>query len=141
MRQKSAVRGIPRTSRNDLYNPRYNITQPTSTNTPRAILPRPTNTPFIKPLIPGQPGPNTPGQKICRYCKNERHLIDECRKLAYRRSITDNAIPSTSGQNKDTNSGNVMRNPGSTDAPRVANQNERQTATAVVQLYNQTELN
>jgi len=46
--------------------------------------------PFIKSLIPGQLGPNYP-EKICRYCKNPGHLIDNCRKLAYKRSLLDDS--------------------------------------------------
>jgi len=53
--------------------------------------------PFIKPLTPGQPGPNYP-EKICRYCKNPGHLIDNCRKLAYKRSLLDGS--SSSGQER-----------------------------------------
>lgn len=72
-----------------------------SYSTPRVDYPSPTNTPrhqilqnpirsFIKPLIPGQPGPNTPVGKVCRYCKDPGHLIEECQKLAYRNSVLTN---------------------------------------------------
>jgi len=54
-------------------------------------------TSFIKPLVPGQPGPNYP-EKICRYCKNPGHLINDCRKLAYKRSLLDGS--SSSGQER-----------------------------------------
>jgi len=82
-------------------------------------------TPFIKPLIPGQPGPNYPAEKICRYCKTTGHLIDECRKLAYRRSIENN--PSTSqpypstpqpSNNNANNSGNPQGVPAMSGARR-----------------------
>jgi len=42
--------------------------------------------PFIKLLVLGQPRSNYP-EKICRYCKNPGHLINDCRKLAYKRSL------------------------------------------------------
>lgn len=40
---------------------------------------------WIKPLIPGQPGPNSPD--VCRYYKNPGHSISNCKKLAYRNSL------------------------------------------------------
>lgn len=86
LRQKPLPpRGSSATHRADTYTPRYHL-QPTTATDTRKILQRPANTPFIKPLIPGLPGPNAPVQKTCRYCKKDGHLIDECRKLAYKRS-------------------------------------------------------
>jgi len=38
--------------------------------------------PLIRPLVPGQPGPNFP--QSCRYCKTPGHDISACRKLAYK---------------------------------------------------------
>lgn len=71
--------------------------------------PQNTTTPFIKPLIPGRPGPNYPVEKICRYCKNPGHLINECRKLAYRQSVENN--PSTSRSfNNDNNNTSIPGN-------------------------------
>ncbi|EFN60886.1 hypothetical protein EAG_09273 [Camponotus floridanus] len=94
----------PNTSpRADFTKPPQPINQ-TPSNNPQQVLPRTSATPFIKPLIPGIPGPNFPAWKICRYCKAPRHLIDECRKLAYRRSVENN--PSQSSTN------NVQSNPG-----------------------------
>ena len=60
--------------------------QPTTgtDNVPRQILTKSTDAvprPFIKPLVPGQPGPNSPN---CRYCKSPGHDISTCRKLAYK---------------------------------------------------------
>lgn len=51
------------------------------------IYPRNNQQPFIKPLIPGLPGPNFPATKICRFCKNPGHFMSECRKFAYRQSL------------------------------------------------------
>lgn len=57
------------------------------TELPKSILKNPNSTPrpWIKPLIPGQPGPNSPD--ICRYCKFPGHDISNCKKLAYRNSV------------------------------------------------------
>lgn len=41
---------------------------------------------FIKPLIPGQPGPNFP-TKVCHFCKTPGHFMRECRKFAYQQRI------------------------------------------------------
>lgn len=46
--------------------------------------------PFVKPLIPGQPGPNYP-EKVCYYCKAPGHFMKDCRKLAYKNVSTGNA--------------------------------------------------
>lgn len=78
------------------------------------------NVPFIKPLIPGQLGPNAPSPKICRYCKNTGHLMHECRKLAYRQAMLNTA--STSG----TQSGNATSVPENRGVHRDANQTGRQ---------------
>lgn len=55
-------------------------------NPPMQILRRAPN-PFIKPLIPGKPGPNAPVGNSCRYCKSGGHLIGNCAKLQYRNSM------------------------------------------------------
>lgn len=41
--------------------------------------------PSIKPLIPGQPGPNYPGnmERTCFYCKEPGHFMKECPKIKY----------------------------------------------------------
>jgi len=54
-----------------------------------------TQQPYVKPLIPGQPGPNFPSTKICKYCKTPGHFMNECRKLAYRRTFNQ---PQSSAQ-------------------------------------------
>jgi hypothetical protein len=69
--------------------------------------------PFIRPLIPGRPGPNTPSN-VCFYCKAPGHFMNECQKLAYRKSMeaaantgatpsSGNAqsVPGTSGVHRD----------------------------------------
>jgi len=61
--------------------------------------------PYVKPLIPGQPGPNFPVTKICKYCKTPGHFMNECRKLAYRRSLEQ---PQSSTQQIINNSGNFQ---------------------------------
>lgn len=59
---------------------------PPPTKLPRRDSPQPytiqqkPRPPFIKNVIPGQPGPNAPGQIVCHYCKAPGHLISECRK-------------------------------------------------------------
>lgn len=65
--------------------------------------------PFIRPLIPGQAGPNAPRERICFYCKNPGHFANECQKLAERRSATQEqnnagnaaSVPVTSGVRRD----------------------------------------
>jgi len=61
--------------------------------------------PCVKPLIPGQPGPNFPATKICNYCKTPGHFIKECRKLAYRRSLQQNQLQTSTshGSNNQEN--------------------------------------
>jgi len=68
-------------------NPRVDYAVKQSNPPEKPFEARSTNVPFIKPLIPGQPGPNSPIEKFCRYCKTPGHLINECRKLAYRQSL------------------------------------------------------
>lgn len=67
--------------------------------------------PIIRPLIPGQPGPNFP-QNTCKYCKAPGHDISACRKLAYK-----NAQP--------TLSGNAKSNPALQGASREATLSSR----------------
>lgn len=75
---------------------------------PVKILTRPSDAPrpFIRPLIPGQPGPNSPN--VCRYCKFPGHDISACRKLAYK--------------NAQQSSGNVQKYPESTGANQGTSQ-------------------
>lgn len=87
---------------------------------------RPSNQPFIKPLIPGQLGPNSPNATICKYCKNPGHLIHECRKLAYRRSL-ENISGATEPM-----PGNSMSVSENQVAHRNANQTERPNLTKIV---------
>lgn len=87
---------------------------------------RPSNQPFIKPLIPGQLGPNFPNAKVCKYCKNPGHLINECRKLAYRRSL-ENISGAT--EQMPGNSMSVSENQA---AHRNADQIERPIPTKIV---------
>jgi len=68
-------------------NPRVDYTAKQSNPPEKTIETRSLPVQFIKPLTPGQPGPNFPVEKICRYCKIPGHLINECRKLAYRQSL------------------------------------------------------
>lgn len=66
-------------------NPRVNTPPKFATEQPANIS---RSAPFIKPLIPGQPGPNDP-DRVCYYCKAPGHIMKYCQKLAYRRSLTD----------------------------------------------------
>jgi len=80
------------------------------------------NVPFIKPLIPGQLGPNAPAEKICRYCKTPGHLISECRKLAYRQSIQNLSEQPPGNRNiSNINPGNALRIPDVDSGSRDAN--------------------
>lgn len=103
--------------------PARNINSPDSRSEPppRPPISKSPNVPFIKPLVPGQPGPNSPGIKICKYCKNAGHLISECRKLAYRRSLEN--VSETPGQMP----GNATGVPENRGVHRDANQIGRQT--------------
>jgi hypothetical protein len=84
-------------------------------NNPRNNNNTSTTAPFIKPLVPGQPGPNYPAIKICRYCKSSGHFMSECRKLAYRKSVEQSqAQPNTSF----ANSGNPQGVPEKSDVRR-----------------------
>ena len=68
--------------------------------------------PFIKPLVPGRPGPNTP--QVCFYCKTPGHFMSECRKLAYRRNMEGAAGAAT------PDSGNATSVPGTSGVDRDA---------------------
>jgi len=111
-------------------NPKYNnspnqyteLQQKNATSTPSQSpnVPFIKAAPFIKPLVPGQPGPNYP-EKICRYCKDPGHLINDCRKLAYKRSLFDS--PGSSGQERVGNNidtGKEQRVPANDGAHRNA---------------------
>lgn len=112
---------------------------PINSNTnypPQSILRRP-QAPFIKPLIPGQPGPNAPSSIMCRYCKTEGHYLNDCKKLQYRNSMqyradTSNQVPQSNQQPSSSNadSGNAKRAPVMNDVHRDAtDQTGRRTPT------------
>lgn len=126
--EAESLRQRPNFPRGNATAPRADTTSLTTNN-----IAQPTNqrssAPLIKPLIPGQPGPNAPESNTCRYCKKFGHLIDDCRKLAYKRSLQNASIPITSISNNNAGSGNAIRNPVTSDAPRVASQDVRQTPT------------
>lgn len=107
--------------------PRADTTTLTTSNNTQSANQRPF-APLIKPLIPGQPGPNAPESNTCRYCKKLGHLIDDCRKLAYKRSLQNASTPNTI-LNNNAGSGNANRNPVTSDAPRGASQDERHIPT------------
>jgi len=91
-------------------NPRVDYTAKPNSSPEKPYEVRNANSPFIKPLTPGQPGPNTPTEKVCRYCKIPGHLIDECRKLAYRRSLqSSSAQPPGNSRETSSNPGNALR--------------------------------
>lgn len=99
---------------NNLYNP-LNSQSHTS------------NVPFIKPLIPGQPGPNYPTFKVCNYCKNPGHVISECRKLAYKRSTEGTTLNPSPPYNRQK-TGNLQDVPISNDVRRNESQTGRQNS-------------
>lgn len=76
--QRITQNPLPRADAQVNMRPPENIpTKQILTNSPRQPI-----RPWIKPLIPGQPGLNSPA--ICRYCKFPGHDISACRKLVYR---------------------------------------------------------
>lgn len=83
-------------------------TKPQEVEQPKSILKNPNTQapkPWIRPLIPGVPGPNSPD--VCRYCKYPGHNLNECRKLAFRNSLAQNAgnaenLPKTSAVRENT---------------------------------------
>lgn len=104
------------------YNPRpsfYSNGQP-SQNSSRSPQP------FIKPLIPGRPIPDSPLPIVCRYCKTSGHEINSCRKLAYRKSLESSQISSQSN-----NPGNGSRVPVINDVRRNVEVDGRQPLKAV----------
>jgi len=68
-------------------NPRVDYTAKHNDSSEKSFETQKVNTPFIKSLNPGQPDPNFPIEKVCRYCRTPGHLINECQKLAYRQSL------------------------------------------------------
>lgn len=92
-----------------------------STNVPR-------NTPIIKPLVPGQPGPNYP-EKICYYCKAPGHFIRDCQKLIYKNK--DERSPRTYVVDNQRNAGNASSVPG-TSVHRDANQTGRTSTNVMI---------
>lgn len=95
--------------------------QPKSTNVPFTKA-----SPFAKPFIPGQRRFDYI-DKMCVYCKTPGHLIQECRKLAYRRNIQN--MPGPSGymprNNESYNSGNMPSVTGNDGVPRNADSQGR----------------
>jgi len=116
-------------------NPRVDYTAKQSNPTERTIETRSSPVPFIKPLTPGQPGPNSPVEKVCRYCKTPGHLINECRKLAYRQSLQGSS-GQPPGNNRDVASashpGNALRISEIPSGSRDAGQTGRRPETKIV---------
>lgn len=105
--------------RQDTPYPRSFEQRPPTTNPPIQII-RKTPNPFIKPLIPGQPGPNTSINNFCRYCKSEGHLINNCAKLQYRNSMQGKAGLSGQASASSNVPGNETRLPVIGDVRREA---------------------
>lgn len=87
LRERQSSQRITPQFRSDIQNMEQShseSTKPILKNTSFAPVPRP----WIKPLIPGQPGPSS--FDSCRYCKSPGHDIANCKKLAYRNSILKN---------------------------------------------------
>jgi len=114
-------------------NPRVDYATKQNNHSEKTIETRSTNAPFIRPPTSGQPGPNSPTEKICRYCRTPGHLINECRKLAYRQSIQNSGQPP--GNNRgiaNVNPGNASRISEIDSGNRDANQTGRRPETKVV---------
>ena len=79
--------------------------QNSSNNNSRDNTLQQTQQPYVRSLIPGQARPNFPATKICNYCKTPGHFMNECRKLAYRRTLERNS-PQPSTSYKPSNQGN-----------------------------------
>lgn len=127
-------RSLNTTTRRDMQSPYYRTPQDLPQGTlPNTILKRPLS-PFIQPLIPGQPGPNTPIPSWCKYCKNQGHLIADCRKLKYRNSLSNRPTLQAVDQSQThANTGNAMREPGPSDVHRDASIQGRRTPTVTFQ--------
>lgn len=114
---------------------RPKLSPETSNNfTPRSILQRPkqpSEIPFIKPLIPGQPGPNRPSPPVCHYCKLPGHFIADCQKLAYKRSLNENSGP-VGRTNDNIPTGNATRVSVNDGVRRDADSSGRQNQTNTV---------
>lgn len=78
-------------------------------NAPTYQILRKPLTPFIKPLVPGQSGPNAPSLLECRYCKKPGHILANCRKLAFK-NAQSSLSPNYAGQTQPTNDGNISGN-------------------------------
>jgi len=115
-------------------NPRVDYAGKSNNSPEKTIETRSFPAPFIKPLTPGQPGPNSPPEKFCRYCKTPGHLINECRKLAYRQSLGSSGQPP--GNNRDVNNvnnpGNALRISEIPSGSRDAGQPGRRPETKIV---------
>jgi len=120
-------------------NPRVDYTARSNNPPEKHYEARNVNPPFIKPLTPGQPGPNTPIEKVCRYCKTPGHLIDECRKLAYRRSLqSSSAQPPGNNRETSNNPGNALRISEMESGSRDAGQTGRRPEAKVVRFQEPT---
>lgn len=85
--------------------------------------------PFIKPLVPGQPGPNTPATLTCYYCKTPGHLMANCRKLAYRNQVNaQENIHKNIAVQKPNEKGNDDRAPTKYDVQRDTTEKGRHQA-------------
>jgi len=122
-------------------NPRVDYAAMPSNPPEKSFEKRSINSPFIKPLTPGQPGPNFPVEKVCHYCKTPGHLINECRKLAHRRSLQGSS-GQPPGNNRDANSannpGNALRISEIDSGSRDAGQTGRRAETRVVRFQKPT---
>jgi len=115
-------------------NPRVDYTAKQNSPPERSFETRSVNSPFIKPLTPGQPGPNSPTEKVCRYCKIPGHLVNECRKLAYRQSL-QNSSGQPPGNNREiinAHPGNALRISEIDSGSRDAGQTGRRPETKIV---------
>lgn len=89
----------------------------------------PRSAPVIKPLVPGQPGPNYPGV-ICFYCKTPGHVMKNCYRLAYKNKINEeNATKRVLFKQGD--SGNAMSIP-EVGVRRDANQTGRPSTSIMI---------
>ena len=108
-------RADPQRNRSSPYSVNKSFNTSQSTPMPKADNPQRASagpSPFIRPLTPGQPGPNSP--KTCFYCKSPGHFMSECRKFAYRQRMERAA------EGAPINSGNAESVPGPSGVHRDA---------------------